>query len=414
MSRIFYDGKLYDYPLKPSNALRNLGPVEAVRCVLSYLWVRIHPPKDQTTLEGWIAARFGWRLYQHFFKTYTEKVWGVPGDGDRRPTWARSASRTSRSCNAVIERAAARSGNQQATITSPHRGVQVPEVRPGDDVGGAAASWSRRRAAKVVDADAASSASTTTTAGPSRSTRRAPRRRAHRVPVRPRDLVDADLAARSQAMDPPVAGRGRARRPTTCATATSSPSRSSCPRQYGFPDNWIYIHDPDVEGRPHPELRLVVAVPGEGRPHLPRPRVLRERGRRDVDEVRRRPRRAGQARARAARPRRRRRKVEAGYVVRMPKAYPFYDEHYKDNVDAHARAGSRPARPTCTRSAATACTGTTTRTTRCTRRCSRSRTSSGAAPRRVGGQRRGGVPRGVRRRGRPTPGHRRAPAVMRR
>ena len=42
------------------------------------VWVRIRPPKDQTTLEGWIAARFGWRLYRHFFKTYNEKLWGVP------------------------------------------------------------------------------------------------------------------------------------------------------------------------------------------------------------------------------------------------------------------------------------------------------------------------------------------------
>lgn len=77
MSRIFYNGKFYDYPLKASNALRNLGIVEALRCDLSYLWVRVRPPKDQTTFEGWGAARFGWRLYRIFFKTYTEKVWGV-------------------------------------------------------------------------------------------------------------------------------------------------------------------------------------------------------------------------------------------------------------------------------------------------------------------------------------------------
>ena len=78
MSRIFYDGKYYDYPIVPMNALRNLGFVEAVKCVGSYVWVRIKPPKDQTNLEGFYAARFGWRLYRTFFKTYTEKVWGVP------------------------------------------------------------------------------------------------------------------------------------------------------------------------------------------------------------------------------------------------------------------------------------------------------------------------------------------------
>ena len=45
---------------------------------MSYVWARIRPPKNQDNLEGFFAARFGWRLYGHFFKTYTEKVWGVP------------------------------------------------------------------------------------------------------------------------------------------------------------------------------------------------------------------------------------------------------------------------------------------------------------------------------------------------
>jgi len=77
MSRIYYNQKFFDYPLKASNALLNLGIIEAIRCVLSYLYVRINPPKDQTNFEGWVAARFGWRLYNIFFKTYTEKVWGI-------------------------------------------------------------------------------------------------------------------------------------------------------------------------------------------------------------------------------------------------------------------------------------------------------------------------------------------------
>src|SRR5262249_21010562 len=78
LSRIYYRGKFYDYPISAMNALRNLGPIEAVRCVASSLWVRVHPPKDKTTLEGFVASRFGWRLYRHFFKTQSEKVWGVP------------------------------------------------------------------------------------------------------------------------------------------------------------------------------------------------------------------------------------------------------------------------------------------------------------------------------------------------
>lgn len=78
MSRIYYQGKYYDYPIKPLNALRNLGPIEAVRCVASALWVRIRPPKERKTLEDYIVANYGRRLFEHFFKTYNEKVWGVP------------------------------------------------------------------------------------------------------------------------------------------------------------------------------------------------------------------------------------------------------------------------------------------------------------------------------------------------
>ena len=77
MSRIYYKNKFYDYPLKASNALFNLGIIEAIRCVLSYFYVRVFPPKKQDNFEDWVAARFGWRLYNIFFKTYTEKVWGV-------------------------------------------------------------------------------------------------------------------------------------------------------------------------------------------------------------------------------------------------------------------------------------------------------------------------------------------------
>jgi len=77
MSRIYYKKKYFDYPLKASNALFNLGIFEALRCVLSYVYVKINPPKKQDNFEDWVAARFGWRLYNIFFKTYTEKVWGI-------------------------------------------------------------------------------------------------------------------------------------------------------------------------------------------------------------------------------------------------------------------------------------------------------------------------------------------------
>ena len=76
-SRIYYRGKLFDYPLKASNALKQLGPFEALRCVSSYLRARLFPIRDPGNFEEWVTNKFGHRLFSIFFRTYTEKVWGM-------------------------------------------------------------------------------------------------------------------------------------------------------------------------------------------------------------------------------------------------------------------------------------------------------------------------------------------------
>ena len=77
LSRIYYDGRFFDYPLKAMNALRGLGIFNAVAIVLSYLKARIRPSPVEENFEQWVSNRFGKRLYEIFFKTYTEKVWGI-------------------------------------------------------------------------------------------------------------------------------------------------------------------------------------------------------------------------------------------------------------------------------------------------------------------------------------------------
>jgi protoporphyrinogen oxidase len=77
-SRIFYGGKLYSYPLKPFEALTQLGVVETVRCIASYVGARLRPVASPRNFEEWVSNQFGERLYRIFFKTYTEKVWGMP------------------------------------------------------------------------------------------------------------------------------------------------------------------------------------------------------------------------------------------------------------------------------------------------------------------------------------------------
>ena len=77
LSRIYYRGRFFAYPIKAVNALWNLGPLEAVRCLASYTWARLRPVKNPRSLEDWVRNQFGWRLFSIFFKTYTEKVWGI-------------------------------------------------------------------------------------------------------------------------------------------------------------------------------------------------------------------------------------------------------------------------------------------------------------------------------------------------
>ncbi len=77
LTRIYYNGRFFHYPLKPFDALSNLGVMEAVRCVASYGIGRLKPAQEEESFEGWVTQRFGRRLFNIFFKTYSEKLWGI-------------------------------------------------------------------------------------------------------------------------------------------------------------------------------------------------------------------------------------------------------------------------------------------------------------------------------------------------
>ena len=76
-SRIFYRDTFFSYPLKAGEALLKLGIFESTRCVASYFWSRLFPVKNPKNFEDWVSNQFGKRLFNIFFKTYTEKVWGM-------------------------------------------------------------------------------------------------------------------------------------------------------------------------------------------------------------------------------------------------------------------------------------------------------------------------------------------------
>jgi protoporphyrinogen oxidase len=328
MSRIYYEGKYYDYPLKGMNALRNLGFVEAVRCVLSYAWARIRPPRDQTNYEGWLVARFGWRLYHHFFKTYTEKVWGVPVS-DMPADWAaqrvKNLSLGKAIVNAVLPK------RNQKDITSLIEEFQYPKFGPG-------MMWERCRdlveaaGTKVVmnsyvtkihhDGGRAVSVTAETSGAPTTY------ECTHVISSMP-------MGQLLEIMEPPIPDDVRAaaeglhyRDFLTVALVV--------PEEAGFPDNWIYVHSPEVKlGRIQNFGSWSPYMIKEGRTCLgleyfvfegddmwnAADRDLIELGKREL---------AALGLVEPA-------KVEAGYVVRMPKAYPTYDDTYAENVEVLRR-----------------------------------------------------------------------------
>jgi protoporphyrinogen oxidase len=87
LSRIYYREKFYDYPLKLFNALVNIGPYESMRILLSYFKWQVRPNRKEDSFEEWVINRFGGRLYMHFFRSYTQKVWGI-SPREIRADWA--------------------------------------------------------------------------------------------------------------------------------------------------------------------------------------------------------------------------------------------------------------------------------------------------------------------------------------
>jgi protoporphyrinogen oxidase len=325
MSRIFYNGKLFDYPLKAFDALRKLGALEAVRCVGSYAWVRIRPPKDLTTFEGWTASKFGWRLYRMFFKTYTEKVWGVPAT-DIKADWAAQRIKNLNLFNAVTT--ALLPKRNQKNITSLIEEFQYPKFGPG-------LMWDRCR--EKVEAFGSTVAinqrvtKITHSKGIATTVISTQRNGVETVSPCSSIISSMPLPQLLLAMDPPAPSE-------VTAAAREIKFRDFLtvalvvPLSRSFPDNWIYIHEPDVKvGRVQNFASWSPFMVKAGRTCLGLEYFVTE-----GDEMWAKPDEdlialgtsemiklglLGEG------------DVQEGYVFRMPKAYPMYDATYKANVD---------------------------------------------------------------------------------
>lgn len=125
LSRIYYQGRFFNYPLDLVNALSNLGIVQSLLVLLSYFKAQLWPSPEEETFEQWVTNRFGQRLYQTFFQTYTEKVWGIPCH-KIQADWAAQRIR-GLSLRAVVSNALFGTNNVKTLISEFH----YPTLGPG-------------------------------------------------------------------------------------------------------------------------------------------------------------------------------------------------------------------------------------------------------------------------------------------
>ena len=129
LSRIYYRGKFFKYPLEPLNALAGLGLVETSRCLASFVRAHLSPRAPEDDFETWVSNRFGQRLFDIFFKSYTEKVWGIPCR-QIRSEWAAQRIR-GLSLSTAIRDALTRGRRGRHSIKTLIREFYYPRLGPG-------------------------------------------------------------------------------------------------------------------------------------------------------------------------------------------------------------------------------------------------------------------------------------------
>ena len=239
LSRIHYDGTYFNYPLKATNALRGVGVVNAVRIVISYLRARLSPSPREDTFEEWVTNRFGQRLYEIFFKTYTEKVWGIPCT-EIRAEWAAQRIQGLSLEKALLNAVAL--NKRSDDIKSLIHQFRYPRLGPGqmweacaeriEAMGNAVLMQHRVTQVEVADQRVV-----------------AVHAEAPEGPVRvaaDHVISTTDLRTLVGAITPPVA-------PTVATAAAGLRYRDFVTvaviidRDHLFPDNWIYVHTPGVQ-----------------------------------------------------------------------------------------------------------------------------------------------------------------------
>ncbi len=326
LSRIYYRGRFFAYPLEPLDALRKLGLLEAFLCVLSYARAQLFPPREIRSFEDWVVAAFGHRLYRTFFRTYTEKVWGIPCT-EISADWA--AQRINGLSIPVLIRDALRVGPRRngAVIKTLIDRFRYPPRGPGE-MWETVAARVRERGGELFLGEAVIAILRSGKRLASVVTRNGSGHHAHEGNFFISSMPIAELV---EALDPPappdVQRAARALRYRDFVTVALILDQSEV-----FPDQWIYVHDPAVRvGRiqnfknwspemvPDPRYTVLgleyFCNEGDDLWDATDDRLV-DLARRElaaltiVDPAR----------------------VIDGVVVRQPKAYPVYDHDYRENV----------------------------------------------------------------------------------
>jgi protoporphyrinogen oxidase len=321
MSRIYWNNRYLDYPLRGTDVIRKLGPVELTRCMASYVRAAARRNKVDDSLEDWVSNRFGRRLFELFFKSYTEKVWGVP-TSEIRAEWA---AQRIKGLSFFSAAKAAFFGNKGNKVKSLISEFNYPRFGPGqmwdamtlaiENEGGEVrlevpVTRIELAGGRVVEVEAGGDSYTL----PDTVISSLPLRAVVEMvsPAPPAEVLDAARGLRYRDF-------------LTVALVVDGADL--------FPDNWIYIHEPGVRvGRiqnyrswspwmvPDPDKACVgleyFCFEGDDL-WLMDDADLVELATRELEQLRLSP----------------RANVERGFAIRVPKAYPIYDADYAERVE---------------------------------------------------------------------------------
>jgi protoporphyrinogen oxidase len=320
LSRIYYNRRFFYYPLRPLDALWKLGPWLAVTIVLSYLRWQLFPHPREDTFEQWVTNRFGRRLFRIFFKTYTEKVWGIPCS-ELRAEWAAQRIKDLSLKTALLHMLV----RPRTTITTLIEEFEYPRLGPGMMWQAVADEIQQGQGVLRLDSEVA-------------SVRRTDRRidgvvirsagreelieGAHFISSMPVTELVAKLSPPAPAEVRDAASKLAYRDFLTVCLIVNKPDL--------FPDNWIYVHSPEVQvGRIQnfknwsPDMVPDASKTSLGLEYfcsqndslwnMPDADLV-ELGKRELERI-------GLAQAAD---------VEDGCVFRSDKAYPVYDAGYRD------------------------------------------------------------------------------------